>query len=186
MASILICGCWQKLFGTVAQPQCQIIRTVDGEDDFIIHCIIINNVWWITEGQFYDLALRNGLTEEEVARRAEGDRVWHASVAVRRGGTFFDRKTMDARLEDEKFVGRLTAYMLEKGVHDDEEEADRLRIIKRLIFDSYPHGRRLARRTGQDVTESQLEFTINDELKLQDALKFDDQDDAIKRAEIEF
>ena len=81
---------------------------------------------------------------EEVAKRAESDRVWHAQVAVRRGGTFFDRDTVDARMEDEKFVGRMTAYLLSKGLHDDKDHDDRLMIIKRLIVDLYPYGRRLA------------------------------------------
>ena len=80
--------------------QCQIIRTVADEDDFIIHCILLNNLWWITEDQFYDLAFRNGLTVEEVERRRETDEVFHASVAARRGGTFFDRDTIEARMED--------------------------------------------------------------------------------------
>ena len=76
--SILVAGCTQRLFGTVQNPQCQIIRSDDYHEDFIIDCILINNLWWITEDQFYDLAYRNGLTEEEFNRRAEDERAFLA------------------------------------------------------------------------------------------------------------
>ena len=51
--TILDCGCRQQLFGTKEEPKCQIIRRVNGYDDFIIDCTLFNGLWWITESQFY-------------------------------------------------------------------------------------------------------------------------------------
>ena len=73
----------------------------------------------------------------------------------------------------------MTAYLLEKGLHQDKNYYERLSIIKLLIINSYPYGRRLALRSGQDITESQMELTIDEKLKLQHALRFADEDDAM-------
>ena len=113
--AILIAGCWLKLFGSVEFPQCQIIRTVDQEEDFEIDCILKNNLWWITEDQFYDLAFRNGLPKDEFDRRAEESRAYHTDVTAKRG-TFYERTDMESQMEDAQNVYEDAKDFLKEGL----------------------------------------------------------------------
>ena len=114
--SIVDCGCEARLYGSKGNYRCEIVRkgAAEGlgeEYDFIIPCILLNGLWWITEAQFHDLVFRHGLTIEEIQSRHDEAVAWQLETMERRGGDFFKRNSVEIHLSDENFMSRMITFI---------------------------------------------------------------------------
>ena len=177
--SIVDCGCEARLYGSKGNYRCEIVRkgAAEGlgeEYDFIIPCILLNGLWWITEAQFHDLVFRHGLTIEEIQSRHDEAVAWQLETMERRGGDFFKRNSVEIHLSDENFMSRMTTFILENTeLHIGLNVDKRIDLVKRHIIRVTPFGKRWAHyEYGHllDSEDGQPEFTLDNEFEFEEAV----------------